>query len=369
VTAGDPTDTEGQQEPALESKGDSKRRRRGLFRRFTDAPWWAHVLAALGAVFALLVAGVAALALVFVDITLERGALPPGIPPQTEVTGDEARELAERFAPMLRYDSRELFVPIPRAAYLSRTELKRERGTVVPEVLEKLVSESNLPIDPGDCLKDCLLFLDVRGAEPDPPERVEKRYDAIEEELLESGARPTVYYHVTHYDDTDEYAVQYWFLYFFNYRLNEHESDWEQITVRLDENREPTAVFYSAHEGGNTGAFAKVAESGHPVAYPALGSHANYFRSGPHEVKLVCRRVLANISPCLRGGKLLNDVNNGDGEELSLGDGGYELARLEGPLFIGSYGSGNYVVLTRQKSVLGDPRARTAWLDPLRRLR
>ncbi len=368
MTDGDPTEGESQHEQALESKGELKRRR-GLFRRFTDAPWWVHVLAALGAVVLLLVAGVTALALVFVDITLERGPLAPDIPPQTEVAEEDARELAERFAPVLRYDSRELFVPLPRAAYLSRTELKRQTGSVVPQVLAKAVSEGSLPEVLGDCPKGCLLFLDVRGAEPDPPKRVERLYDAIENELLESGARPTVYYHATHYDDTDEYAVQYWFLYFFNYRLNEHESDWEQITVRLDENREPTAVFYSAHEGGKTGAFAKVAEDGHPVAYPALGSHANYFRSGPHDVELLCKRVLGSISPCLRGGKLLNDVNDGGGQQLSLDDGGYELAKLEGPLYIGSYGSGNYVILTRQKSVLGDPRARMAWLDPLRRLR
>jgi hypothetical protein len=325
-----------------------------------------HVLATLGAVFLVVVAGVAALALVFVDISLEHGPLAPDVPPQTEVAGDEARELAQRFAPVLHYDSRELFVPISRKAYISRTQLKEEEGRFV-RLVRKAVSEEDLPVSLGACLKGCLLFLDVQGAEPDPPKRVETQYDAIENALLDGGERPTVYYHVSHYDSTDEYAIQYWFLYFFNYRLNEHESDWEQITVRLDKNRTPTSVFYSSHEGGNVGTFARVAQGDHAVVYPALGSHANYFERGPHGVEIACKRVLGSIKQCLRGGKLLKDVNDAGGTVLALGD--YDLAELTGPLYIGSYGSGNYVVLTRKPSVLGDPRVRTAWLDPLRPLR
>jgi len=324
------------------------------------------VLATLAAILVLLVAGTVAVGAVFIDITWEHGPLAPDIPPQTQVTGDEALDLAQKFAPVLRYDSDELFVPISRTAYVSRTNLKEQEGSFV-RVLKDAVDETVLPESLGACLKGCLLFLDVRGVEPDPPKHVEKQYDAIENELFDSGARPTVYYHVTRYDDTDEYAVQYWFLYFFNYRLNEHESDWEQVTVHLDEERQPVDVYYSAHEGGNTRAFAKIAEGEHPIVYPARGSHANYFAPGKHEVEIVCKRVIGSIKQCLSGGKLLNDVNDAGGAELALD--GYELAELKGPLYIGSYGSGNYVVLTRKPSVLGDPRVRTAWLDPLRPLR
>jgi hypothetical protein len=326
-----------------------------------------HVLAALGAVFALLVATVIAVALVFVDISWEHGPLAPDAPPQTEVTGDEAVGLARRFAPILRYDSAELFVPISRTAYVSRTELKEEKGRIV-RLVEKAVDEGLLPDQLGECLKGCLLFLDVRGVEPEPPKHSENAYDEIENKLLRSGARPTVYYHVTRYDDTDHYAVQYWFLYFFNYRLNEHESDWEQITVHLDERRRPVGVYYSAHEGGNTRAFANATKRGqHPVVYPARGSHANYFRPGKHDVEIVCKKVLGSIKHCVSGGELLTDLSDGQGTELRLGE--YDLAELGGPVYAGSYGSGNYVVLTRKPSVLRDPRLRGAWLDPLQPLR
>jgi len=337
-----------------------------LFRRFADAPWWVHVLAALGAVFALLVATAVVLALVFVDIAWEHGPLGRDIPAQTEVTGEEAVELARRFAPELRYDSAELFVPIPRSAYVSRTQLKEEKGRLV-RLVEDVVDEGILPHELGECTKACLLFLDVRGAEPEPPKHSERTYDDIENKLLRSGTRPTVYYHVTRYDDTDQYAVQYWFLYFFNYRLNEHESDWEQITVHLDEDRRPVDIYYSAHEGGNTREFEKIAEGEHPVVYPARGSHANYFGPGKHDVEIVCKRLFGSFKHCVRGGKLLQDVADGRGAKLALGD--YELAQLGGPIYVGSYGSGNYVVLTRKPSVLRDPRLRALWLDPLQPLR
>jgi hypothetical protein len=41
------------------------------------------------------------------------------------------------------------------------------------------------------------------------------------------------------------------------------------------------------------------------------------------------------------------------------------MSDLTGPVFVGSYGSGNYVILSRKPDVLADPRARSAWADPL----
>jgi hypothetical protein len=325
-----------------------------------------HVLATLGFVLVLAMAGVAVLGVLFIDYVRERGPLSSETPEQTEVVGHEAAVLANRFAPVLRYDSKELFVPIPRAAYVSRTQLKEQEGGFV-RTLRSAVSEDTLPESVGACLKGCLLFLDVRGVEPDPPKHSERAYDVLENALLRSVG-PRVYYHVTRYDDSGETAVQYWFLYFFNFRLNEHESDWEQVTVRLDENLEPKGVFYSAHEGGHTADWKQIRRRGrHPVVFPARGSHANYFAPGRHRVAVGCRRVIGSIKRCLRGRKVLVDVTDGRG--LTLDRTKYDLAELTGPRYAGSYGSGNYVVLTRRPDVLSDPRTRTAWKDPLRRFR
>jgi hypothetical protein len=340
-----------------------------LFRRFKRAPWWVHVLTGVALLAVLNGIALAVVGALYLDYTRERGPLSSEIPPQSAVAAEERMELARRFAPVLRYHTGEPFVPISRSAYVSRTQLKEQEGRFV-RLLNASPAEDQLPDREGTCLRSrgCLLFLDVRGVEPDPPKRSHALYDAIENQLLRSGQGSTVYVNVTHYDDTDEYAVQYWFLYLFNFRLNEHESDWEQITIRLDSDKEPTGVFYSAHEGGGAGQWEAVQRQGeHPVVYVALGAHANYFRPGRHRVPVGCKRVIGSITRCVRGRKFLVDVANGQGRTMRLGR--YKLAELVGQPFIGSYGTGNYVVLTRRPDILSDPRTRGAWLDPLRPLR
>ncbi len=339
------------------------------FRRFRRAAWWVHVLGTLAVVLAVQVVIVGVLAALYLDFVREHGPIGSEIPSQTSPSAEQAAELARRFAPILRYDSRELFVPIPQPAYVSRTRLKEEKGKSIRDVNPAPTVE-DLPEEQGSCLLSagCHYLLDVRGVEPDPPKPSQRAYDAIENQLLRTGTRPTVYAHVTQYDDTGEYAVQYWFLYFFNFRLNEHESDWEQITFRLDADMNPVDAFYSEHEGGATHGWAAIEKDGdHPTNYPALGSHANYFEPGRHPVEVGCRRVIGSVRQCFRGRRLLADVADNGGTVLKPE--GYELSELAGPIYIGSYGSGNYVALTRQPAILSDPRTRTAWRDPLRPLR
>jgi Vacuolar protein sorting-associated protein 62 len=350
-------------------RGGDPLRRRGLFERFKRAAWWVHVVATLGAVLLVLLVAAALAGVLFVDYVRERGPLASDAPTTSAVSREEHTELVRRFAPVLRYHSQELFLPILRASYIKRTELKESEGRFT-RLLSKIADPDRLPAVEGSCLRvrGCLYFLDVRGVEPDPPKDSQKAYDAIENTIFRNGARPAVYAHVTRYDDTGHYAVQYWFLYFFNFRLNEHESDWEQVTVHLDADKNPVDVFYSAHEGGEIADWNDVERDGeHPVVYPALGSHANYFTAGRHPVKVGCKRVIGSIKRCLRGRKILVDVADGKGRELKPAD--YDLTEFAGPIFFGSYGSGNYVVLTRQPSVLNDPRLRSLWADPLRPLR
>jgi hypothetical protein len=64
---------------------------------------------------------------------------------------------------------------------------------------------------------------------------------------------------------------------------------------------------------------------------------------------------------------VLVDVHNAQGRVL--GPASYSIAELTGRPYIGSYGTGNYVVLTRKPDVLNDPRLRRLWRDPLRPLR
>lgn len=333
---------------------------------FTRQPWWAHVLITLGVVIVVEVIALVALTASVIDIEGENRGTTPEVPRQSLPDRAERLDLAGRFAPILKLARDELFVPIDRPAYIGDTQLKQEEGKFV-KVVDPTPTAAHLPFREGTCLRvrGCTYFLDVRGVEPDPPTSSARAYDALENHLLRQGAKPTVYAHVTRYDDTGDYAVQYWFLYFFNYRLNEHESDWEQITLRLDEDRKPVDAFYSAHAGGRVLLWKRIEhpDGEHPVVYVALGSHANYFRPGPHRVLLGCKRVVGSVKACLKE-KVKPDLADGRGRELQVGR-DYGIRELTGPVFVGSYGSGNYVILTRKPDILSDPRRRAAWLDPL----
>jgi hypothetical protein len=93
-------------------------------------------------------------------------------------------------------------------------------------------------------------------------------------------------------------VLQYWFFYAFNdwrssfYGVNDHESDWEQITLYLaeDETGElaPHWAAYSSHlffgddlrRRWDDPELEKVGD--HPVVYVAAGSHANYYAPGEY---------------------------------------------------------------------------------------
>ncbi len=66
-----------------------------------------------------------------------------------------------------------------------------------------------------------------------------------------------------------------------------HEGDWESITVGLDAFQKPLFAAYSEHCSGTVSPWRAVTVRGgtHPVAYVALGSHANWFSSTPSDTR------------------------------------------------------------------------------------
>ena len=78
-----------------------------------------------------------------------------------------------------------------------------------------------------------------------------------------------------------------------------HVGDWEHVTVRIDaETLAPRAVALSAHAGGESLTWADLEKTpgGHPIAYSAWGSHANYSRSGNHTYNTISVPPLADIN-------------------------------------------------------------------------
>ena len=89
-------------------------------------------------------------------------------------------------------------------------------------------------------------------------------------------------------------VLQYWLFYYDNPLIlpptpvgtfwQSHEGDWELVNVVLDSDETPLEAAYSQHCSGQRKAWSGVTKSPsgstHPVAYVALGSHANYFAPG-----------------------------------------------------------------------------------------
>lgn len=97
-------------------------------------------------------------------------------------------------------------------------------------------------------------------------------------------------------------ALQYWFFFCYNnwrsgfHGVNDHESDWEMITIYLYENDDqliPEWVAYASHDykGDNLrrrwdDRSELDLEGGHPVIYAGAGSHASYFRPGEYQAEI-----------------------------------------------------------------------------------
>jgi len=118
-------------------------------------------------------------------------------------------------------------------------------------------------------------------------------YDEWSHRLNEGQAAVTYARVVTDPAYPGRLALQYWFFYVFNDFNDKHEGDWEMIqfdfdaaTARQALGKTPMLVGFSQHEGAESAHWGdsklELVDGTHPVVYPALGSHANYYTSGLH---------------------------------------------------------------------------------------
>jgi RsiW-degrading membrane proteinase PrsW (M82 family) len=188
-------------------------------------------------------------------------------------------ELAQRYVPMFYFHPAEVFFPQPVDVIVEQARLRQSR---------RLWFDVNvlLSLDPLDLLdleSDESHFLDVwYGDEGGSAYTNYSAHRAYYEAVLNpsaGGPPSTVYAHVVRDETPGIITIQYWALYFYNDWFNKHEGDWEMVEVVLTETGEPEWVILSQHHGGTRRAWADapVRDDTHPVAYVALGSHANYF--------------------------------------------------------------------------------------------
>lgn len=112
--------------------------------------------------------------------------------------------------------------------------------------------------------------------------------------------------------DDQRIVLQYWLFYYDNlYRYpflplgtvwQSHEGDWEVVNVVLSRAKRPLSVGLSQHCSGEARRWSMTSRlDGHPIAYVALGSHANYFEPGTFRHSPVCwPRALRDVVRALR---------------------------------------------------------------------
>ena len=98
--------------------------------------------------------------------------------------------------------------------------------------------------------------------------------------------------------------LQYWFFYYYNSKqfagLGVHEGDWEMVQFGIAQDaKAPDVATYSQHRDGEPLEWSDLEidlDTGAPLVFVALGSHASYAKDGDHDAPIVDDR-------CDAGGK------------------------------------------------------------------
>ncbi len=214
-------------------------------------------------------------------------SLPPG------VTAAE-QELANRYVPIayLRTQPEECdtdgepYTPVSVDITLNNPEVKLRRRKRPGEKTDPIIKRG--PSAQDLVHTDTSYYLDLPGHTLNAGCVYEKW---SRERIKKLGLVPSVYAHIaTEPDRPGKLALQYWFYYAFDSFNNSHESDWEMIQLTFDADTpeqalrqdQPAMLSYAQHSGGENAEWADdnvTTENGHPVTYPAQGSHADYYQS------------------------------------------------------------------------------------------
>jgi hypothetical protein len=93
-----------------------------------------------------------------------------------------------------------------------------------------------------------------------------------------------------YYEAVAGHYITYWFFYAYNAGpapggVDNHEGDWERISVKLNRHNRATAVAYFQHKGHEVKRWREVPRQGsHPTVFSAKGSHASYASPGKKDI-------------------------------------------------------------------------------------
>jgi hypothetical protein len=195
-------------------------------------------------------------------------------------------DLLQLYEPVLYFHSQEDWAPERPEAFLADARLERQvaRGTWKAAPGPLPTSKTGCTLDPCYRLN---LPCPLRGGdscyERLPVRANEWQHPVIFGRLVAVSADSPP---APGFTAPPRYLARYWLFYEFDdwHSLHRrlwqaHEGDWESITVGIGADGLPQFAAYSQHCTGTLRTWGSVAKRGgtHPVAYVALGSHANYF--------------------------------------------------------------------------------------------
>lgn len=195
--------------------------------------------------------------------------------PPTELTPAQEQALAERYAPILYFHPDEQnFLQDPQT-FIEQSTLRKEldwRGDEEVHGLGDVPPGELAGIDEGNVDADAQLFLDHQNEELGDGIRAGDLGNSVNLYQYDAATNTITYHLFYSYNDGPPGLGD----------VQNHEGDWERITVQLDDNYQPTEVRYSAHGGIDVSRSWADApkENGRPVAYVGQGSHANYPEPG-----------------------------------------------------------------------------------------
>jgi hypothetical protein len=184
-----------------------------------------------------------------------------------------AIDLALRFQPHLFFDGAERWRPTDVDAFLA--EPGHQLCTATPAACTPLVSAAQLT--------GAGTYLDLRGTRPDGLDAAAPDLASCGRSLptlldCDLGGRSVIYAHVRR--GANRIAIDYWWFLRYNaFSIDQHEGDWEGVTVLADRaGAQVRAVHFAAHSDvwRYPDGLARLDGGRHVRVYLARGSHAAY---------------------------------------------------------------------------------------------
>ena len=214
-------------------------------------------------------------------------------PPATSIadTGPAARELARKYAPVMKIREQEDPLCGTAGEQYQVMEVDALFDNPGVKLMRNLGKGGERLVKQAPALEDVRnrgerYYLDLPGDPLGDTCVYAKDFDRLKRQ----GRAPVaVYAHIAREDGRSGLALQYWFYWYFNQFNDLHESDWEGMQLTFDADtpgealqEEPSRMILFQHAGGERAEWedAKVEKEGErPVVYPAAGSHATFYQS------------------------------------------------------------------------------------------